>query len=216
MNPDYNQMPPRQEEKQEERKNGNTVLLTVIGVATLLVALVGATFAYFTATADNTKNQSVTITAGKATQLTYSTKNQIALTNAKPKDSDTGEFIVKNGDANNNYTYDLDLVIVSNTFNNLDGNGQLMLSFSATTAGGTGGAAPTLVNLSSPTDITQSAYKTAGAKIKLVDDQRIVKNETHTYSSNLEFVEISREQNSNQSKSFAAHVDISDIRSLNA
>ena len=33
-----------------EKKNSNTVLLTVIGVATLLVALVGATFAYFTAT----------------------------------------------------------------------------------------------------------------------------------------------------------------------
>ena len=32
-----------------ERGNGNTVLLTVIGVATLLVALVGATFAYFSA-----------------------------------------------------------------------------------------------------------------------------------------------------------------------
>lgn len=36
-----------------ERGNGNTVLLTVIGVATLLVALVGATFAYFTASVTN-------------------------------------------------------------------------------------------------------------------------------------------------------------------
>ena len=160
--------------EKKEKKDNNTTVLTIIAIATLLIALVGATFSYFTAQADNTKNQSVTITAGKATQLTYSTKNQIALTNAKPKDSDTGEFIVKNGDANNNYTYDLDLVIVSNTFNNLDGNGQLMLSFSATTAGGTGGAAPTLVNLSSPTDITQSAYKTAGAKIKLVDEILII------------------------------------------
>lgn len=35
-----------------ERKN--TVLLTVIAVATLLVAVVGATFAYFTATSNNT------------------------------------------------------------------------------------------------------------------------------------------------------------------
>ncbi len=39
-----------------ERKN--TVLLTVIAVATLLVAVVGATFAYFTATNDTTNNAS--------------------------------------------------------------------------------------------------------------------------------------------------------------
>ena len=44
-----------------ERGNGNTVLLTVIGVATLLVALVGATFAYFTASiTTDTNNVEVT------------------------------------------------------------------------------------------------------------------------------------------------------------
>ena len=32
-----------------EKKNSNSIVLTVIGVATLLVALVGATFAYFSA-----------------------------------------------------------------------------------------------------------------------------------------------------------------------
>ena len=39
--------------------NRNNVLLTVIGVATLLVALVGASFAYFTATSTPTAEQSV-------------------------------------------------------------------------------------------------------------------------------------------------------------
>lgn len=37
-----------------ENKKGNSVLLTIIGVATLLVALVGATFAYFSASATST------------------------------------------------------------------------------------------------------------------------------------------------------------------
>lgn len=46
-----------------ERGNRNTVLLTVIGVATLLVALVGATFAYFSATiTDNSTSINVTST----------------------------------------------------------------------------------------------------------------------------------------------------------
>ena len=56
-----------------ERKN--TILLTVIAVATLLVAVVGATFAYFTATiqddrtADN-GNGSTNITAGQVANTT--------------------------------------------------------------------------------------------------------------------------------------------------
>lgn len=216
MNPDYNQMPPRQEEKQEERKNGNTVLLTIIGVATLLVALVGATFAYFTATADNSKNQSVVIKAGRAVQLTYSTQKQLTISNAKPGDpASTGKFIVKNGDTQNNYTYDLDLVIASNTFNQLDGTGQLLLKFTTSTSGGTGGAKPTLANFAADTDITNTSTYGTGKKIKLVNDQRIVKNETHTYDSTLTFVETNSTQNSNQGKTFQAHIDISEVYTTN-
>ena len=39
----------------------NTVLLTVIAVATLLVAVVGATFAYFTASNSSTGNAAETL-----------------------------------------------------------------------------------------------------------------------------------------------------------
>ena len=45
----------------------NTILLTVIAVATLLVAVVGATFAYFTATAGSTGDEQATGTATAAT-----------------------------------------------------------------------------------------------------------------------------------------------------
>lgn len=214
MNPEINQMPPRQEEKQEEKKNGNTVLLTVIGVATLLVALVGATFAYFSATANNSNNQSVVIATGKPTALEYKTTDQISLQNAQPGATDTGKFTVKNNDAQYTFTYDLDLVIVSNSFNNLDGNNQLMLKFTASAS--TGATAPTLANFRNPTDITQSAYKTAGAKINLVQDASIAKGVTHTYDSTLTFVNFPEsKQNSNQQKTFAAHVDISDVRTVN-
>ncbi len=51
-----------------ERKN--TVLLTVIAVATLLVAVVGATFAYFTATNSSTGNgEEATVNAGSADEI---------------------------------------------------------------------------------------------------------------------------------------------------
>ena len=44
----------------------NTILLTVIAVATLLVAVVGATFAYFTAQGGTGTSANVTVTTGTA------------------------------------------------------------------------------------------------------------------------------------------------------
>lgn len=48
-----------------ESNKQNTVLLTIIAVATLLVAVVGATFAYFTSTKATTSISEVVITGGK-------------------------------------------------------------------------------------------------------------------------------------------------------
>ena len=60
-------------EKDNQRNNSNKVLLTVIGTATLLTAMVGATFAYFSATSTSdtkiitTATSSLTVTANKNT-----------------------------------------------------------------------------------------------------------------------------------------------------
>ena len=51
----------------EQRNNGRGIFYGVIGVATLVVAIVGATFAYFTATASN----NATISGNMAT-ITFS------------------------------------------------------------------------------------------------------------------------------------------------
>ena len=40
----------------EQKNNGRGIFYGVIGVATLVVAIIGATFAYFTATATNATN----------------------------------------------------------------------------------------------------------------------------------------------------------------
>jgi len=62
----------------------NTMLLTVIAVATLLVAVVGATFAYFTATAQN-QGETINVTGsttsvGAPTLSTPTTAMHINLT----------------------------------------------------------------------------------------------------------------------------------------
>ena len=59
-----------------ETKKGNTVLLTVIAVATLLVAVVGATFAYFTASvAGNDTASSVVVKTAQIGTITYTNGN---------------------------------------------------------------------------------------------------------------------------------------------
>ena len=65
-----------------ERKN--TVLLTVIAVATLLVAVVGATFAYFTATTNasgDTNNATSTVNTAKVADISFSKESYTGTTN---------------------------------------------------------------------------------------------------------------------------------------
>ena len=52
----------------------NTILLTVIAVATLLVAVVGATFAYFTAQGGNAAENTVTVQTGTAGSSSFDVK----------------------------------------------------------------------------------------------------------------------------------------------
>lgn len=56
----------------------STVLLTVIAVATLLVAVVGATFAYFTAQGGETTSTNVSVTTGTPSSSTF-TANALTL-----------------------------------------------------------------------------------------------------------------------------------------
>ena len=73
----------------------NTILLTVIAVATLLVAVVGATFAYFTAQGGTGTSANVTVTTGTAASSDFGTFGAIniyadASTFAKGKPDATG------------------------------------------------------------------------------------------------------------------------------
>lgn len=57
----------------------NTILLTVIAVATLLVAVVGATFAYFTAQGGNTASNSITVETEAAASSSFSIDKSISI-----------------------------------------------------------------------------------------------------------------------------------------
>jgi len=64
----------------------NTILLTVIAIATLLVAVVGATFAYFSATGttDNTENNTTTVTTNALASAVMNMGDEVKGENVYP------------------------------------------------------------------------------------------------------------------------------------
>ena len=83
----------------ENGGKNNTILLTVIAIATLLVVVTGATFAYFAAVVrGNESASSISITASETGQtLTLGGGEQVNLTNIYPKGTAAGsEWVTKN------------------------------------------------------------------------------------------------------------------------
>ncbi len=218
---------------EKERGDGNTILLTVIGVATLLVALVGATFAYFSTQIQNDAQQSVGITTAAPAGLSY-LGQKFELTNIIPGTTNTdeqGKFEVTNpGTSTVAQKYDLELVVDTNTLNNFDGDGQLLLSVTSAnaTVSNTADNATAITDgvqwdLTNGDDLTteqQAKATAAGLTTKgtlaraaknyvFVQNQRIEPGVTQTYQMTLNFVNFENAtQDYNQGKAFSAHVEL--------
>lgn len=104
----------------EKGNNKNAVLLTVIGIATLLVAIVGATFAYFSAQVTYSDGSStLTIVSATGGSSTYSGGEEMRVENIYPREAAWVQKVIRityrNSATSLNYTYDLDIEY-ANTF----------------------------------------------------------------------------------------------------
>lgn len=109
----------------ENRKN--TILLTVIAVATLLVAVVGATFAYFTAQGTGSQQKQIEVTSETIDSMAFYIDKDIELeaTTANFTQTDgndvtdtitaTATFNANNSQAAE-FCYTVDLIVGANTF----------------------------------------------------------------------------------------------------
>lgn len=203
-----------------ERNNGNTILLTVIGIATLLVALVGATFAYFTASINNANSQTVSVTTATPAGLNY-VGGQLQLPNALPGNSNNMTFTVTNPSGNSvsqeyklKVVVDTDLIPEGASFvavdqSNAPAPNQLVVSVSAATTGSNTPFSGTLTH-----DYTDGTNTSDWA---FTDAVTIAPGEVHTYTLTVTFNNLEdQNQNPNQGKEFYAHVNIYDVRSLSA
>ena len=182
-----------------ETKKGNTVLLTVIAVATLLVAVVGATFAYFTASvAGNDTASSVVVKTAQIGTITYTNGNEVKLENAYPgATSETKTFTVAaDSSATANVNYSLNWTNVTNGFVNKE-------DLVYTLTGANSDASNTTTTLVTKTnEVAPSANTLIGSSV-------LKPGETHTYSLTVKFKETGSDQNANQSKSFTGKIEVS-------
>lgn len=186
---------PRMESATREQRRRRKLLLAILVTLTLLIALVGATFAYFAIEVNNIKgNQSLIMTTAEVEGVTYQASNTIALKNAIPGASASTQFTITNPNTEAVVRYGLKFVGDINEFNNVDGEGQLLVTI-------TGG------NLSEPVvlDFTNGAVTKEG---KINTDVELAPNESDNYTLKLEFVEKNVSQNSNISKNFAGHIEV--------
>ena len=192
-----------------ENNNGRGLFYGVIGVATLIVAIIGATFAYFSVSANiankndiagSTVELSDTTITGTLTRETPSTVSMVPLKTSDLQKGITGEGGQQCIDANGAKVCDIYTLTINNTSNapvSLAGN----LTITATD----------MADLR--WSLLESTDSAAGATAKEVSDTVIVANEllaaktgTKTYHFVIWFNETELDQNTQAGKSYTGTV----------
>lgn len=192
-----------------ENNNGRGLFYGVIGVATLIVAIIGATFAYFSVNASITNNNGIsgdtvnvseTTITGTLTRETPSTVSMVPLKTADLQKGITGEGGQKCIDANGAKVCDIYTLTIKNTS-----------SAPVSLAGNLNITATDMTDLRWA--LIESATSATGATAKEVSDTVIVANEllaaktgTKTYHFVIWFNETELNQNTQAGKSYTGTV----------
>lgn len=193
-----------------ENNNGRGLFYGVIGVATLIVAIIGATFAYFSVNASITNNNnniagstvelSDTTIAGTLTRVTPSTVSMVPLKTEELQKGITGEGNQKCIDENGAKVCDIYTLTINNTSNapvSLAGN----LNITATDM-----ADLRWSLLESPDSATGATAKAVSDTVIVANEVLVAKTGTKTYHFVIWFNETDLEQNTQAGKSYTGTV----------
>lgn len=189
---------------EEKEKNHKKVMLLIIGVATLLVALIGATFAYFTALIDRRNGeQSVAVTTTTVLGVVYTANDPISLEHALPGDHAETTFTIYNPNESAVAQYTLIFYPVSNSFTNKatddpdeteELNNQLVLTVSGGQLDG-----PVSHDFTNGEDDSNWTVAT---------DLNLRAKTGVTYTVRIDFFNLDANQDVNQGEHFAGHFDV--------
>lgn len=177
----------------------NTILLTIISFATLIIAICGATFAYFTAKVRNdTTNKEIVIKSAQIGTVNFITTNEIRLENAYPgATSNKLEFsISSDDDASSDVKYNLNWSDILNDFVNKN---DLVYTLTAVSDKSENPG----IMISDKSDFTAPESDT------LIGNGTLKPGETHSYSLIATFKETGGDQNVDQGKTFIGKIQAS-------
>ena len=204
----------------------NTLLLTVIAIATLMVAVIGATFAYFTANTSGSETVSTIKMTGGSLTISYA-DNSASLSynptngSVEPQEAAVIQkaFVLTGTNTTNlKMPYEVYMVVVNNEFsdkaltyeltNEQATNGTIALVNSGN--GSIPGPKVTFVGQNGPdyTSATKGAAVT-NQRIKLADGNFTnTENATHQYKLSVFFKDNGKKQDYDKQAKFAAYIDI--------
>ena len=191
-----------------ENSKGQTIFLSVIGVATLLVAIIGATFAWFSVeVSGNESAQSVYVETMKLGSVTYTDSNAISLTNVKPMKLETAQnsasnkktFTVAQTDtaATETLSYVISLDVTDNELTTVDGG---YFKHSLTGQSSKSSDAGTLVSV--------ALSEVPGETTNDLGTGTLKGYESHTYTYLIFLQEANDEQNEAQGATFSGKIQV--------
>jgi len=196
----------------EQNKTG-TLMLTVIGVLTLLIAVIGATFAFFTANlSGNPDEPNLIFTSGRL-DITFAngTANLETANNVVPQ-TPTDEWphgapviikeftITGNNSTETMMPYRLNLVVTENTFTS----GALTYTLTSINTSGDEGFLPSVLSLTEINNVPSGEQLTIHLGDAYFDGP--VTNSVHTYTLRIFFRDSDENQSENLGQSFGAFI----------
>ncbi len=181
-----------------ENNRGQSIFLSVVGIATLLVAIIGATFAYFSITVTgNDTASSIYVRTAQVGGVTFDgTGAGIVVTNAYPGWHDSKQFTIKTDDDTDpsaTVQYTIELVVDQGQLASTATSGEFVYSLTPSSVGGENAA---ITDANVPATTTTIATGTLTGSM------------THTYTFEMEILEKGTEQNHLQGKLFEGKIQV--------
>ena len=193
----------------------NVVFLTVLAIATLLTAVVGTTFAFFTATVTGNDTAQETTVTTATLGVEYSDGAQINATNIAPGWTSSAKTITVTNNSSIAVNYDINWTAVSNTFVTGTWNED---TFTKTADGNSNFKYTLYEDSTSGTVVATGAMPTANGA--LISNKSIAAKTgntptVHTYVLVVEYEDTQTKQDENQGKAFSSKLQVS-VRNVGA
>lgn len=177
-----------------EKKDKANIFIIILFIVTLLTLIIGATFAWFTASVTGNETASSVIVQTGTVGINFTDGNEIVLRNAKPGDSGSKEFTVESSaEANMLQQYSINWDISTFNFDKPD---ELVYSIEGET--NKDGKVVNVKDKPMPTTIGVSE----------VAEGTIKPEEVHTYTLTIKYIDNNHEQSVNNGKQFYGKIKI--------